>query len=70
LIVLADNPESLSAPAPTQSGVAVQFIHADRSNFLALAQSFIGKTNPAVIIAFGHGGKQGMLPCFTFAARA
>jgi hypothetical protein len=37
---------------------------ADRTNFLSLGPMFAGKTNPLVVIAWGHGGKQGSMPVF------
>jgi hypothetical protein len=37
---------------------------ASRSNFLAVAASLHGQTNPLIVIAWGHGGRQGSTPVF------
>src|SRR5689334_3821947 len=54
--VLADNPGPLPSTLDAQP--------ASRSNFLALATSLKPQTNPLIVIAWGHGGRQGAIPVF------
>lgn len=54
--VLADNPGPLASTIDAQP--------ASRSNFLALAASLKGQTNALLVIAWGHGGRQGVTPVF------
>jgi hypothetical protein len=54
--------QKISEGAASKPQLATRLLKADRSNFLSLAQSLAGKTNPVVVIAFGHGGKQGSIP--------
>jgi hypothetical protein len=60
LVVLFDHPESLSLPSQPPAEV----FPANRTNFLNLAGTFAGTTNPLVVIAWGHGGKQGQTSVF------
>src|SRR5438445_9184752 len=59
-IVLCDAPESVSLPANTENKV----FKAGRTNFLGLSATLAGETNPVVVIAWGHGGRQGNTPVF------
>jgi hypothetical protein len=56
LIVLCDNQGSV----PTEIGA----LRASRTNFLSLSAKLTGQTNPLVVIAWGHGGRQGSEPVF------
>ena len=60
LWVLCDDTNSVSAPSKPKVSIA----RADRAQFLALGQSLAGQTNPLVVIALGHGGRQGLTPVF------
>ncbi|PWU20386.1 MAG: hypothetical protein C5B50_04150 [Verrucomicrobia bacterium] len=60
VIALADGAES--GPTPSKAGATV--IKANRDNFKALCQTVAGTTNPLVVIAWGHGGRQGSTPVF------
>src|SRR5439155_1836758 len=64
LFVLCDSPEALRRPdaADLTSGAFIQ--KADRTNVLGLAATLTGRTNPLVVIAWGHGGRQGSTPVF------
>ncbi len=55
---LADQPAGLTLPEETSVRVA------NRTNFLALGKELAGTTNPVVVIAWGHAGKQGSAPVF------
>jgi transglutaminase-like putative cysteine protease len=58
VFALCDHPELLTLPAtPTTKTMA-----ANRANFLELGLVLSGATNPVVVIAFGHGGRQGTTP--------
>jgi hypothetical protein len=59
-VVLCDNPES----SASGTGPEVTFLRADRTNFLNLTSTLAGEANPLVVIAWGHGGKQGNAPVF------
>jgi transglutaminase-like putative cysteine protease len=59
VVVLLDAPETL--PATT---LPRQTFPASREKFLALGQSLAGQTNALVLIAWGHGGRQGDTPVF------
>ena len=48
-------PAGQGAGAPSGQGPAA----GDRSSFLGLGQTLAGGTNPLVVIAWGHGGRQG-----------
>src|SRR5882724_383171 len=54
LIVLSDNSEGAGLGA---AGKLI--LRADRTNFMSLGATLAGGTNPLVVIAWGHGGKQG-----------
>ena len=41
---------------------AASVLKGDRSNFLGLGQKLAGDTNALVVIAWGHGGRQGNMP--------
>jgi hypothetical protein len=60
VFVLCDNPDGVKA----QEGLKVNLLKADRSSFLGLSQTLDGKTNPLVVVAWGHGGRQGSTPVF------
>src|ERR1043165_1081096 len=62
ILVLCDNPESLAATNSPHARLTL--LAATRTNFLSLGQSLAGQTNPLVVIAWGHGGKQGSTPVF------
>jgi len=55
IIVLTDNPDTASLSSKPQ----LEVLKGDRSHFLSLGKSLAGATNPIVIIAWGHGGRQG-----------
>src|SRR6266852_5395399 len=59
-IVLCDAPESVSLPTNAENKV----FKAGRTNFLGLAATLAGETNPLVVIAWGHGGRQGSTAVF------
>ena len=58
VFLLADQPESLGISASPD----LQMLEATRTNFLRVCSSVAGTTNPLVVIAFGHGGRQGTTP--------
>ena len=58
----ADGGSHQSSVISYQSPVTV--LHADRTNFLSLNESLAAGTNPLVLIAWGHGGRQGNTPVF------
>jgi hypothetical protein len=60
LFVLCDQPESVSLPERLEGKV----LKADRSTFLSLGTGLAGGTNPLVVIAWGHGGRQGNAAVF------
>src|SRR5262245_419009 len=60
VIGLSDFNESLHRPDKLE----ITFLRADRSSFQSLGTILSGATNPIVIIAWGHGGKQGYTPVF------
>ncbi len=80
LFVLSDNPESLDPAGFSVTNKAAQLpptqfpstnrplpltvLHADRTNFLSIARRSAGQTNALLVIAWGHGGKQGATPVF------
>jgi hypothetical protein len=52
-----------NSQSPTAKGpAAVVVLKGDRSNFLGLGQTLAGGTNALVVIAWGHGGRQGNVP--------
>ena len=62
IYVLCDDPDSVKV-SPPAAGVKesslVMVLRADRTNFVALASKLQGGTNGLIVIAWGHGGKQG-----------
>jgi transglutaminase-like putative cysteine protease len=60
VISLSDFNEALHRP----DKLDITFLKADRSTFQNLGTTLSGATNPVVIIAWGHGGKQGYAPVF------
>ena len=60
LHVLADAPEAVAAPA----GLAVQVEPATRESLLALSRKLEGEPGPRLLVAWGHGGRQGAEPVF------
>ena len=54
---------STNPPAPVTSHPAhTSVLKGDRSSFLSLGQKLAGGTNVLVVIAWGHGGRQGNTP--------
>jgi len=71
IFVLCDDPQAVTVPGnlvvSNQVSVisnqpAVRILKGDRSSFLGLGEKLGGGTNPLVVIAWGHGGKQGSTP--------
>jgi len=71
VLVLCDDPQAVTLPgksgASNQSSVvsnqsAVSVLKGDRSSFLGLGKTLAGSTNALVVIAWGHGGRQGNQP--------
>ena len=60
IILLCEHPESLGWPSAPQ----LELMPANRTNFIHLAGALTRTTNPVVVIAFGHGGRQGATPVF------
>jgi len=60
IVVLCDSPESVSLSANTGKTA----LKAGRTNFLGLTATVSGETNPVVVVAWGHGGRQGSTPVF------
>ena len=64
VFVLCDDPQAVTLPgnagASNQSVVSV--LKGDRSSFLSLGGKLAGETNALVVIAWGHGGRQGNKP--------
>src|ERR1044071_8321123 len=60
IIALCDEPESVSLTKNAENRI----LKANRTNFLDAAASVAAETNPVVIIAWGHGGRQGNTPVF------
>lgn len=58
LFVLCDAPGAVTLPQKLQA----QVLKGDRSHFLSLGPMLAGTTNPLVVMAWGHGGKQGATP--------
>jgi hypothetical protein len=63
IIVLSDNPESIGLTGAA-TNISLIVFPSSRSNFLSAASLFGGGTNRLVVIAWGHGGKQGNTPVF------
>jgi hypothetical protein len=60
LYVLCDDPQSVILPKGSQG----ERLSAGRDTFIELGHKLRGGTNPLVVIAWGHGGKQGTTPVF------
>jgi len=60
VFVLWESPETVRG----QSNLPVQVLKAGRDEFLTLGKSLAGRTNPVVVVAWGHGGMQGKTPVF------
>ncbi len=60
LFVLCDHPESVSVPA----GVNAKILRGNRTNFLELSKVLPRETKGLVVVAWGHGGRQGTEPVF------
>ncbi len=60
VIVLCDAPETL--PPPAKRGATT--LEANRDNFGKLGTMLAGETNGLLVVAWGHGGRQGSLPVF------
>jgi len=60
VFVLCDSPESVHLPPIPQAKV----LKANRAAFLGLDSMLEGQTNSLVVIAWGHGGRQGGTPVF------
>ena len=64
VIALTDNPESIGIRAGESTNKSFALLPSSRSNFLAVSSLINGSTNPLVVVAWGHGGKQGSTPVF------
>src|ERR1051325_10380435 len=60
IFVLTDAPELLNLPADLE----VKALKADRTTFQGLGTSLANQTDPVLVIAWGHGGRQGSIPVF------
>jgi hypothetical protein len=60
VVILSDNPESVGLPVSGRTTA----IKADRAHFLELTNSLNTESNPLVLIAWGHGGRQGATNVF------
>jgi uncharacterized protein DUF3857/transglutaminase superfamily protein len=58
IFVMADSPETSNLPRKPN----VVVLKGDRDHFLGLGKALAGTTNPLVVIAWGHGGRQGGTP--------
>src|SRR5262249_15740436 len=71
-ILLSENPAAFSNRISTASLPAINLpqptsfgaFEATRSNFLNLSKTLAATTNPLVVVAWGHGGRQGSVPVF------
>jgi len=59
--VATNQPPEQQSPS-TQHSTPVALLKGDRSGFLGLGQTLAGGTNALVVIAWGHGGRQGNTP--------
>jgi hypothetical protein len=66
VVVLCDSPEKVMIPnsSGTNHPVTPNVLPANRVNFLSLPTAIGSTTNPVIIIAWGHGGRQGSVPVF------
>jgi hypothetical protein len=60
IYVLCDDPASITLPAKTES----KALKGDRAGFVSLGPLLERETNGLVVIAWGHGGRQGSTPVF------
>ena len=60
LYLLCDDPSSVTLPPRPEGKV----IKGDRAGFVSLGPMLAGQTNALVVIAWGHGGRQGSTPVF------
>jgi len=51
-------------PSVTSEPSPITILKGDRNTFLSLGQKLAGGTNTLVVIAWGHGGRQGQTPVF------
>jgi uncharacterized protein DUF3857/transglutaminase superfamily protein len=56
--LLCDNPESIGLPP----GVGGRVEKGDRKNFVELGEALSAEKQPMLVVAWGHGGKQGQTP--------
>jgi hypothetical protein len=65
IVALADNPDSVAFPrSPGTNVVPLTVFPASRSNFQFLGSMLTKQVNSLVVMAWGHGGKQGNTPVF------
>ncbi len=67
ILVLCDDPELVTLPVKLGGRLSkadCKGFKADRNGFLELGRTLAGVTNPLVVIAWGHGGRQGNTPVF------
>ena len=62
IVALTDDPNSLANPSGLTTDLAV--FSATRSNFLFVGSMLTNRIDSLVLIAWGHGGKQGNMPVF------
>lgn len=60
LLVLCERPEALVLPTHLPG----KALPGNRTNFLALARMLAGDSNSVLVVAWGHGGRQGATPVF------
>ena len=60
IYVLSDDPASVTLPAKPES----KALKGDHAGFVSLGRTLAGETNGLVVIAWGHGGRQGSTPVF------
>ena len=71
IFVLCDEPQAVALPGNPGTGSQLSVISnqspvvvlkGDRASFLGLGKTLAGETNTLVVIAWGHGGRQGNKP--------
>jgi hypothetical protein len=60
IYVLCEDPASVTLPATPEGKV----LKADRAGFVSLGPTLAKETNSVLVIAWGHGGRQGSTPVF------
>ena len=60
IYVLCEDPASVTLPAKPEG----KALKADRAGFVSLGATLAKETNSLVMIAWGHGGRQGSTPVF------